>query len=79
MYNKFVSIKPYIRKEIYDGSNSYRFSKERKREVFESLILSEMADVEDRIPAAQIVENVLKRIEIKSLSLKINRKVSMTN
>ena len=30
-YNRFVSIKPYIRKEIYDGSATYRFSKKRIR------------------------------------------------
>jgi len=56
----------FLEKYNIDGVDYSVESKERKREVFESLFLSEIADVKDRIPAAQIVDNVLKRISVKN-------------
>ena len=41
-------------------------SKEQKRKITEELILSENTPIEDRVPAADIASNVLKRISVKN-------------
>ena len=41
-------------------------SKEQKRKISEELILSENTPIEDRVPAADIASNVLKRISVKN-------------
>ena len=65
MDSKF-DMNTFLEKYNIEGVDYSVKSKEMKREVFESLFLSEVNDPKDRIPAAQIVENVLKRIEIKN-------------
>lgn len=56
----------FLEKYNIDGVDYSVQSKESKREAFDSLFLSELNAPELRIPAAQIVENVLKRIEVKN-------------
>ena len=56
----------FLQKYNIDGIDYSTKSKERKKEVFDGLFLSEVADAADRIPAARIVDNVLNRIEIKN-------------
>jgi len=65
MDSKF-DMNTFLEKYNIEGVDYSVKSKEMKREVFESLFLSEINDPKDRIPAAQIVENVLKRIEVKN-------------
>tara|TARA_R110002073_G_scaffold45376_4_gene125138 strand:- start:3038 stop:11632 length:8595 start_codon:yes stop_codon:yes gene_type:complete len=56
----------FLEKYNIEGVDYSVRSKESKREVFDSLFLSEINDPSLRIPAPQIVENVLKRIEVKN-------------
>ena len=71
MDSKF-DMNTFLEKYNIDNTDYSVESKERKREVFDSLFLSEINDPKDRIPAAQIVDNVLKRISIKKKIKLIN-------
>ena len=65
MDSKF-DMNTFVEKYNIDNRDYSVESKERKREVFDSLFLSEVNDPKARIPAAQIVDNVLKRISVKN-------------
>ena len=56
----------FLQKYNIDNLDYSVESKERKREVVDELILSKHAKKEDRVPAADVVKNVIERISVKN-------------